>query len=51
MPTVAAEIDAATKAVAESTRIVEEKRAGAAARQAEVDAQAKQLDALQGIAG
>jgi len=37
--------------VAESAKTIEEKRAVVTAKQAEVDAAGKQLDALQGIAG
>ena len=51
MPAVDADIAAAATVVAESVKTIEEKRSVVTAKQAEVDAAGKQLDALQGIAG
>jgi hypothetical protein len=51
MPAVTVEIEAADRALAEATKIVEEKNGVVAGRKAEVDAAGGQLDALQGAQG
>ena len=49
LPAATAEAEAATKALADSAKATDEKKRVIAARQAEADAVAKELDALQGL--
>ena len=49
LPAATAEAEAATKALADSAKATDEKKGVIAARQAEADAVAKELDALQGL--